>query len=478
VEIPSIKQTIRDPGLGVTPAAITSFMYTGCSSSGTVGTVYAFSNPADVIDTLGQGPLPEDLCYHLAIAGGPVYAIRLTGSIAGAAGSVTKTAFSTSTGTVAVSGAAFDAYVATVEIRVTGALGVAEFRYTLDSGKTYSPQLIVPSGGSYAVPNTNLTLTFTAGGGPIILEKGDLFTFVCTAPGFGTTDLAVGITSLKASNINIAAIVLSGKFATGSASATVAAAMAVHASALFAMYRPIRFMLDAGAEDAATTKTAFASFSSDRASKVYGSGTCTSAKPIVGWGSPQAPNSRVAAGRCAASLISTDPSWFAAGALQGVTAVTHDEFRTELMDQAGFTTLRTYQGASGFFVTNCRLSSAPGSDYEFWQHGRVMDVATATAYAALLPFLSSSVRTLANGSIDPRDAANWNSHVKDALRSVLLDPDNAQGTQGHVSALDAAVDQTTNVLVSKTVKVKIAIRPLGYAKTIVNELSFSANVGG
>lgn len=477
--IPSITLSIRDPGLGVTPSAITSFLYMGTSSIGTVGTVYAFSNPADVIDTLGQGPLPEDLCYHLAIAGAPVYAIRLTGSVAGAAGSVTKTATSTSTGTVTVAGAAYDAYVVQVQIRSTGALGVATFRYTLDNGLTYSPDITVPSGGSYVIANTNLTLTFTPGGGPILFEKGDLHAFTCTAPSFGTTDLAASITSLKASNINIAAIIISGKFATASAAATIGAAMSTHAASLFQMYRPIRYMFDAGSDDAPTTTTAFVSYADARGSKVYGSETCTSGKPIVGWGSPTAPAVRVVAGRAAASLISTDLAWEAAGALPGVTAITFDEFRQQLMDQQGFTTLRTFQGVSGFFIMNCRLSSSPGSDYQFWQHGRVMDVATSTAYVALLPFLSSSVRTVpGTGTIDPRDAANWEKKVKDALRAVLLDPDNAQGTRGHVTAIDVSVDKTTSILVSGTVKVKIAIQPLGYAKTIVAELSFSANVGG
>lgn len=449
----------------------------GTCSSGTIGTVYAFSNPSDVIDTLGQGPLAEDLCYSLAIAGGPVYGIRLTGVTAGAAGAVTKTALTTSTGTVTVAGAAYDAYDARIEIMVTGALGVAQFRYSLDGMSTYSPSIIVPSGGTYVVPNTNLTLTFVAGAGPIIFEKGDFHVFVCTAPGYGATEVAAGITSLKASNISIAAIVLSGKFATGSAAATVFAAMVVHASSLFTLYRPIRFLMDAGADVAATTKTAFAAVAGERGAAAFDSEVCTSGKPITGWGAPKGPASRSMAGRLAASLISTDPAWVAAGALPGVTSITHDEFRTELMDQANFSTLRTHQGVSGFFVTNVRLMSAPGSDYQFWQHGRVMDVATVTTYQALLPFLSSSVRTIAGGKIDPRDAVVWESKVKDALRSVLLDPDNAQGTPGHVSALDCSVDKTTNVLVSGTVKVKIAIRPLGYAKTITTELSFSANVG-
>lgn len=476
--LPSIQQTIRDPGLGVTPAAITSFIFLGTCSSGTVATVNAFSNPADVIDTFGQGPVSEDICYQLAIAGGPVYGMRLTGSVAGAAGSVTPTRTSTSTGTVAVAGAAYDAYVVKIQIMGTGALGVALFRYTLDNGSTYSPNITVPSGGTYVIANTNLTLTFTANAGPIIFELGDLFTFTCTAPSFGSSDLAAGITALKASNIDIAAIVLSGKFATASAAATIAAAMDVHASALFNMYRPIRYMMDAGAEDQATTKTAFVAFSSARAAVAYGSCVCTSAKPIVGWGAPTCPIVRPMAGRCGASLISTDPAWVAPGALPGVTSITHDEFRNELMDQAKFSTLRTHQGLSGFYITNTKLMSVSGSDYVFWQHGRVMDVAVATGYTSLLPFLSASVRTTNTGTIDPRDAVTWEKKAKDAERVVLLDPDNAQGTQGHVSALDVGVDKTNNVQLSSNIKVKFAIRPLGYAKTITEEFSFSVNVGG
>lgn len=452
----------------------------GTCSSGTVATVYAFSNPSDAIDTLGQGPLVEDVCYSLAIAGGPVYAMRLTGSVAGAAGAVTPTRTSTSTGTVAVAGAAYDAYVVKIQIMLTGALGVALFRYTLDNGATFSPNTTVPSGGSYVIANTNLTLTFTANAGPIIFELGDLFTFTCTAPSFGSSDLAAGITALKASNIDIAAVILSGKFATATAAATIAAAMDVHASSLFTMYRPIRYMMDAGAEDQATTKTAFVAFSSARAAVAYGSCVCTSAKPIVGWGAPTCPVVRPMAGRCAASLISTDPAWVAPGALPGVTSITHDEFRNELMDQAKFSTLRTHQGLSGFYITNTKLMSVAGSDYVYWQHGRVMDAAVATGYTTLLPFLSASVRTVATppGAIDPRDAVTWEKKAKDAERVVLLDPDNAQGTQGHVSALDVGVDKTNNVQASFNVKVKFAIRPLGYAKTITEEFSFSVNVGG
>jgi hypothetical protein len=107
--IPKQTISVRDPGLGLTPEAINTFLFMGCSSSGTANTLYTFSNAQDVVDTLGQGPLPEALCSALAIAGGPVLGMRLTGATAGAAGAVTAALVGTATGTVTVAGAAYDA---------------------------------------------------------------------------------------------------------------------------------------------------------------------------------------------------------------------------------------------------------------------------------------------------------------------------------------------------------------------------------
>lgn len=476
--IPSISQTIRDPGLPTTPAAITNFLYIGCAQSGSTSEVQAFSNPADVIDEYGQGPLAEDLCYHLAVAGGPVYAIRSAGSVAASNSAVSKSAVGSSTGTITIAGTALDSYEGRVEIKVTGTSGTAQFVYSMDGGRTTSPQTLVPSGNTYAIPNTGITLTFVPGAGGTYFEKGDVHTFTTTEATFNATDLASAMTVVSADNTPIAAIVLSGQFATASASALIAAAASTHAASLFQLYRPIRIMMDAGGDNTSTTKTAFASFSDPRIARCYGRHVCASGKPIIGRSTSKCSIVRSLAARAAESLISTDLAWYSAGPLRGVTEITHDEFRTETMDSEGFATLRTHQGIPGFFPTNVRLSSPPGSDYQFWQHGRVMDVATATAYQALLPFLSSSVRTTTTGAIDERDAAIWEGAVEDALRAVLIDPDNAQGYPGHVSAMQVVVDKVSNVLTTGIVKVKVAIRPLGYAKFINNTLSFAANVGG
>src|SRR5687767_5881124 len=98
-------------------------------------TLYSFTRKTDAVDTLGQGPLTEHVCKALDLGGGPVYAMRLAQSSAGAAGSVTKSAVAggTGTGTVTVWGAAFDAYNVRIEILTTGTVAVATFRYTLNA---------------------------------------------------------------------------------------------------------------------------------------------------------------------------------------------------------------------------------------------------------------------------------------------------------------------------------------------------------
>lgn len=485
MSIPRQVISVRDPGIGVAPAAINAVVYLGRSSLGTDNTLYVFSNVADAVDTLGQGPLVEDLCYHLTVAGGPVYAIKVAGTPGKVStGGVTKTQGAVvSSGTVTVDGVPFDAYNVSVQIMKAGTNGAAEFVYTLDNGYTLSPQLVVPAGGAYTIPNTGLTLTFTPGSGSgtpqVFFGLGDKFTFTTDPPSFGTVTLNDGIQALINSSLEVAYIVLSGEFPDGGTAVAVYGALVLHAQSLFNQFRYVRIVTDAGTGTPEAIKTAFASApASARLCVCYGDAAVVSAKPFQGFSVPKRSIVQPVAARCANILPSTDPARNADGALQGVLAISHDEFRQELMDASKFTTLRTWQGARGFYVTNARFMSPIGSDYEFWQHGRLMDIACDTAYKAQIPFLNSLVRLKPDNTISDADADRWEAQVTAALNVNLIEPDNAEGTAGHVNALSYGVDRLKNVLLSKTIYTKVAIQPLGYAKRIVTELGFSANVGG
>jgi hypothetical protein len=66
-------------------------------------------------------------------------------------------------GDLTVTGPPFDSPHVIVTIIASGGRGAGTFRYSLDDGKTFSNVFIIPSSGNYIVPNTGLTLAFSAG---------------------------------------------------------------------------------------------------------------------------------------------------------------------------------------------------------------------------------------------------------------------------------------------------------------------------
>lgn len=468
--IPGQTFQLLDPGLPASVPGLTASLVLGTSSAGDVDTVYAFTNPKDVVDTLGQGELAEALCSTLAVAGGPQYGVRLTGSIAGTVGTVDHTG--TGTATVVVSGAPYDGYTLKVLITKAGALGTAEFSYTLD-GITYSDVMVTPSGGSFTgiAATTGLTLTLSG-----TFVAGDVYAFDCTAPFYSPTDLASGIDAVLALGTEFAFMQLAGEAAATSSGKLLAAALDGHALSLFNQARFVRTMLGAGQSDKATAITDYEAVSSRNVLATYGRCGMLSSKPMPGWAIVDRSIVNPVAARAANSLISTDLGRVASGALANVVSITHDEARTPMMDDKRFTTLRTVQGRAGFYVTNGRLLSPAGSDYRYWQHGRCMDAACRTAWIAQSMFIGASVRVVGAGTLDPRDAARWEGPVRTSLAETLISPDSAEGTPGHVSAFAYNIDRTNNVLASDTVKTSVGIQPRGYTKFLYTTLSYTTNI--
>lgn len=479
---PSVNLTVIDPGLGTTQQATNTPLLMGCCSAGPVNTVQSFNRINQVTSTLGQGPLAELAALALQLAGGPIKVMRLNATTAGAAGAVTATPIGSSTGTVTVAGAANDAYEVTIEVLSTGALGVAAFRYRLDkassadmTGGTWSPPLVIPAGGTYAIPNTGLTLTFAPGAGPVIFEDEDVHTFVCTAPLFSTTDLAAGIAAVGTEQFAFLGLI--GTHATAADGATMFAALDTHMVSFSNKYQYARAIMEAGNDTEAAVKAAFASVASSRIAVLSGTTNRASAKPFVGWGSPKMSSAAEAVRAAMVATLSDDLARVASGSAPGVTAISYDEAATGTLADTKISAMRTFVGRPGFWLDNVWLNSQPGSDYDLWQLGRVMDVACFTVYQAMMTFLSSSVRTTSTGTIDPRDAIRIEEVVKDALDVALVDPSNSDGLP-HISARNFTIDQTTNVNQSKEIFGDVAIRPLGYAKTITATVGYAVNVGG
>jgi hypothetical protein len=179
--------------------------------------------------------------------------------------------------------------------------------------------------------------------------------------------------------------------------------------------------------------------------------------------------------RLSAIKISTHPGQVGnddgfGGAVKNVRSIIRNEDATSALDAARFTTMRTLQGLSGYFVTRGMMMAAAGSDFEEVMNCRVMDYACTVARAAGLQYLNKGVRVVPRGKpragfIDERDAQAIEKQIKSKLSAALL-------SEGDASDVSVAVSRTDNILSTKTLNIEISIVPLAYAQTIRENIGF------
>jgi hypothetical protein len=459
------KQTLRikDPGQGSSSPASMRPLIIGQASSGDYA-IHSLSQPSDVVDTYESGALPELASFILQNGGGPVLTLRTQTSVTGSISTVTKTAVGTSTGTVTVAGTVRDSRKCRALITSTGTVGTAMFQYWLDGRTLNSAPILVPSGGTYTIPGTELTLTFVPGAGSTYFEAGDKHDFTTTGPSVNATDLSSAFTTILASPLKWRFGVLASRPASAAAGATLMAALATQIASLESAYKYRRFVIDAGphasSSDDTAIATAYASQFNARIMVCAGSADLASAMSFQGWAYPTKSIAMLAA--CHATgpaslglgIPCTDLKRVRSGPLpgyatnaDGTPAISHDEFRSETLDALGFTTTRTYPDSSAVYLTEGRLKAASGSDFQYWHLGLLMDIACEIAVAEQATLTGESVRTRADGSnaIDERDAGSIETQINSALGIQLLAKPRANGQRGYVQDVRYTIDREADI---------------------------------
>lgn len=471
---------VRDGGLGRSILGASLPLIVGVTSLGTANTLHRFSNSGSLVTTLGRGPA-INVAAPIADRGGCLV-LKTAATTAGVAGTVTKSAVGSSTGTVTVAGAPYDNLKVRIQIMATGTLGAGKFRYALDGHSnteayTWSPTYTIPSGGTFALPQTNLTLTFVPGAGTTYFEAGDAHRFDCTAPHYTTADLtaAFGVLLAQLGTLRVRRVMMAGLNPTATGAVTLAAAVAGHLDALAEQFHFARAILDGGSSDStANFKTAIASFVDDRIGLVFGRCSLTSEVPFAGFGCPEVSAMDAVAERFAQTELSENVGRVLSGALRGVMRISHDEgVAPEFTAEDRIITLRTHPNEAGFFVTQGYLRSSPTSDFEYLDYGTVIDEFCQIVHDNLQRWLNAKLRSKTDGTgrMLAEDAARVEAVTQRVIRKTLLEPTNIEGFKGHVSGAAYNVDQTTDFLDSQT------ITGFGRAVPLVNVSGTETDIG-
>ena len=126
-----------------------------------------------------------------------------------------------------------------------------------------------------------------------------------------------------------------------------------------------------------------------------------------------------------------------------------------------------YIGYAGTFFTDNHCAIAMTSPYAYINDNRTIDKAIRGVYAALIPYLKSSLIKNADGTLAATTIAFFQAQAIQPLYQMSRDQD-----LGQVSDSDVYIDPTQNVTVTNTLVINIKLNENGIARNISVPISF------
>jgi hypothetical protein len=469
--LPRLTITQVDNALGATAPATRNLAIVACSESGTAATPQAFTRASSVLSTFGQGPLTEGAARAINRYGLTVVCVKAAQATAGTVGTLTKTITGTCVPTAAGGAAPLDAYEVVITVVTGGTVGVAgiTWTYSLDGGRTTSAPQTQGTGTTLTVPSSGVSFTLGAG----TLVAGDTWACPTVAPAFDATSLGAALDALAATATAWDGVLVLGNL-TGALSDVVDGKLASMATAGKYHWWCGHFRMANSGESDATYQTAFGSefnakssiyggvsfgdhwFTSDVSGRVYKRPAIYSVAPF---------------GQSQSEEI--DPAELDLGPLPGTqirdangNILFHDEAEQPGADDLRAITLRTWDGFPGTYVGNFRLLSPAGSDFQFLQHRRVMNIALTESRLFLLRRLSKATRVnKTTGRILESDRLRIQDGLNGKLRSRLTG-------KGKASDAYCIVSGDDDLLGGDPLTVQVFVVPLAYPKAINASVGF------
>lgn len=472
--VPSVNITIQDGSLGVTSTGSSACAVIGVSSTGPLNLPTACTKVQTLTDTFGVGPGVEAAATIIS-TGVPVLFIRAETASEGDRGMVTQTGTGTVVATTDISTTTpLDKYEIYIEFTTAGTIGAdgIKYRYSYDGGRSMSPAQSLGTLTAISIPNC-CDVNLAAGD----IEVGDTISFRTVEPGWDGTTLLPALQAYKLSAVRTRLL-----HVVGAISATGGGIIDQVLDEMQAMNKPRRWIGSAripnDGEDAADYLIAMtalrASYSTKRGALCSGAADIVSA--VSGRQYLRPISYRVAAEEARQIQLGNEEVDIAdvnLGSLIGTSILDTngnpkhwDEFTGPGLDDLGFITLRTWPTFAGCYVTNPRLFSPAGSDYQFIPHGLIMDISQEVAYQNLALRLNQPVLVdKTTGYIYEADALEIEAGCTAALSAVLLSKPKA-------SSVEVFVSRTDDILATNTLNVTIRIVPLAYITRIDVTMSF------
>lgn len=456
-----VNNKILDGALGVSPAPATGIFGAVGVCAKPTGGIITLTTAADAKEKLVDGPLCDVIVQALSMASTTVYAVGLEGTTKGTIGQVAHAG--TGKASVSASGSPRNDYEVIVTIEEGGLLNNAVAHITLDG--VDQKHFTIPTGGTYEIPNTGITLTFTAAEESEFVT-GDTYTFMTEAPKATNAEILAAVDKLLSSAYDFEWIAVAGV-----SDATLWAALDTKATEAMNNYRYIHFKcqgryLD---EDETVDDWVTALTGDERGTTVGGRIQVCAAwvecsdpygaidvRGALGW----------SCGMSAQKDVMEPVDHVGSSALSGILKLMPEginDGHINALDNAGYLTLCQYIGLTGVYITHGRMFAEATSDFGLEERRRVMDLACKNVRIAQLSYINSTVAIGADGSAEGLDMFR-------AVTEQVLDN---MVAAGQISGYEVEIDENQDLLSTETLRTRIRITPLGKMSFIENEISYN-----
>jgi hypothetical protein len=504
---------VNDGGLGQSPPGLgnVEVVIGVCSGGSTEPSLYyapiQTANPSTITSTCGYGPGPEMTCNIIQAAGNPVIYIPIPYTTPGQNTGPFAATGNIGTAPLTLSGAPVDSYYGTVECTTACTIGstAGQVTVSLDFQRTTFATINIPASYVAGTPlsvtqggiATGLSISFGNGS----LAQGDTFYWISDEPMWSDAAVASAIQALYNWNqSNPEDIVVVGGSARRNGAGTVGSQASDVVSfdsqmtALFNKTRYMRLLCSAGdaqwggasTESESTWENslanAFANSSSLRVGVTGGHYNCVSAisqtqfrRPLLWFAAArdsavaiQVDLGRVKDGALGNLVLPTTPDTGFAGSTKPF--VYHDETVNPGLDGARLMSAWSIARRPGLFIKNPNLLAPPGSDFNWLQHGHIIDGACLIVYDFFVNELSDNVLVYPAGSQNAGQLlTSVSNYLISSCNSLLY---TGLVAPGAASAAVVTIPAGQNILTTAALYVNSAITPPGYLKAIVVTLQF------
>jgi hypothetical protein len=439
-----------------------------CSTAGTLGTAafqfsvggVAYSTP--VVSVAGATwvyRVPGSFVTLTFAAG--TYVLAGVHTIA-TTGTITRAGSATDTVTFVAS--PVDAYQVKLSVTLGGAVGTAQFTYSLDNGVTVSAPIITAS--TYVIPRTGIVLSL----GSTFVAL-DTYSATATPPTTDNTNIGLAFDVLQALSTakELTHVVGTPSSSVNAATLGFAVDGKMTTAKTVGKYE-VSILECPRSEVDATIIAAFAGFESDEGRVYFGATDTDLVSPLTGL-----LLKRNCAWQLCARIASTrrceKPSKVKLGAVPNTRNIYQDELANPGLAAARFVTMQTRPNKNGYYFSGSPTMASTVSDYSIIPNTRVVNRAATIASAEFTEELDNDVRMdPTTGFVDGRDAENIDNTVTGALQSELIGAPGSSSDE--CSAVTARMSRTDNLLSTSTGNATLNVLPKGYWRDINVSIGF------